>query len=110
MKIEKLFYLPSNTFIKKGGVLVNIEYSKDKTIPRMPTNDELEKIIDNEYTETNGLYRFSNYKTYIGSFLVTRDHLKELLSKRIILMPIVFKIKVVVNNKLIKYFKKADKD
>ena len=110
MKIEKLFYLPSNTFIKKGGVLVNIEYSKDKTIPRMPTNDELEKIIDNEYTETNGLYRFSNYKTYIGSFLVTRDHLKELLSKRIILMPIVFKIKVVVNNKLIKYFKKAEKD
>ena len=108
MNIEKLFYLPNNSFAKKGAIKINIEYGSDETKPRFLFDRELEEIIDREYVQTNGLYRFSNYKTYQGSFLVTRDHLKKLLKERIVFVPIVFKMKVITNKKEIMIFDYSD--
>ena len=108
MQIEKLFYLPNNSFVKEGAVKINIEYKIDETVPRFLSEKELEEIIDKEYVQTNGLYRFSNYKTYEGSFLVTKDHLKELLRERIIFGPIVFKMKAITKKEEVLVFDYSD--
>lgn len=113
LTIIKVSYLPSDTYSKVNAVEATIEYVKDLTVPRFATREEIEKIIDKEYTMSNGLYRFSDYKgDYANSFLVTRDELKQLLIRRIVFLPIVIRVAIRINNQkgVISFKHKLDND
>lgn len=103
--IERVDYIPKGMFAKKNAISINIEYCEKASDPRFATNEEINNIIDTEYVATNGLYTFSQYKGIKnGSFFVTREELFSKLKDRIIIVPLVLKIKVVSDKEKIVYF------
>lgn len=97
LQIAKSSMLPSNFFGRAGSVSFNIQLDDEKTIVRRLTNDEIEKVIEKEYSLVNGLYKFSEYgDDETRSILVTKDELISYISKKIILAVLVFKVKIVL--------------
>ena len=95
---------------KKGGIRFNAVIDKNLTIIRSLSNDELEKVVENEYKPfDNGLYRYSEIENdKKRDFYVTKSQLIEYLSKSIICVCIVFKSSILVDRKLVKTFFKKD--
>ena len=90
--------LPFNFYFKDGAIKINIEYDEESSDIRFLNDDEVNNIIDTEYQVVNGLYRYSEFsKDVTKSFLVTREELKNFLSKEIIYVLIVFKKKIVID-------------
>lgn len=93
--ISKSRVLPNNFFGKSNSVSFNIEFDNEKSLVRYLTKEEIENIIEKEYSMTNGLYKFSEYENdEIRSVLVTKDELIQYISKKIIFAQLVFKVKV----------------
>ena len=99
LQISKSSVLPTNFFGKVGSVSFNIQLDDEKTIVRRLTNEEIEKVIEKEYSLVNGLYKFSEYgNDETRSILVTKDELVSYISKKIIFAVLVFKAKVVLRD------------
>lgn len=98
--------LPRDMFIKKGGLKINFTYHPDLSIPRRLTRDEIETIIDRDYTMVNGFYRYNkNEGSSVGNFLVTREQLSEYLIKKMVYIPIVFSESIYLDKTKIRYYK-----
>jgi len=99
LQIAKSSVLPSNFFGRAGSVSFNIQLDDEKTIVRRLTNDEIEKVIEKEYSLVNGLYKCSEYgNDETRSILVTKDELITYISKKIIFAVLVFKVKIVLKD------------
>ena len=99
--------IPRDMFLKEGAIRINIEYHPEESIVRKPEDDEIERIIDNEYVQVNGYYTFNKYKgSNINNFLVSREELSTILKDKIIFVPIAFKSELIVDKEKILYFKK----
>lgn len=104
-------FLPSNFFGKKRSCLFKIELDDENTVVRVLTDEEIQHIIDREYSMVNGLYKYSEMKNdQIRSVLVTKDELTKYLSKSIIFAQLVFKQKVVLSNGKYLVVKKGNED
>ena len=99
LRVSNSAILPSNFFGAEKSVSFNIQLDDEKTIVRRLTNDEIEKIIEKEYSLINGLYKFSEYgNDETRSILVTKDELMSYLAKKIIFAVLVFRVKVVLKD------------
>ncbi len=99
LQILRSSVLPSNFFGKTGSISFNIQLDDEKTIVRRLTSEEIEKVIEKEYSPVNGLYKFSEYgNDETRSILVTKDELTSYISKKIIFAVLVFKVKVVLKD------------
>lgn len=104
-------YLPRMLFIKDGGIVANFEYDDKNSQFRTLNEKEINYIIDNEFTQINGLYKYGRYgKDDINSILISREELYEFLSKTICYSVIVFKAKVKFNPKKILWIKHQSED
>ena len=93
--ISKSKVLPNNFFGKLKSVSFNIEFDNERSLVRYLTKEEIETIIEKEYSMTNGLYKFSEYgNDETRSVLVTKDELIGYISKKIIFAQLVFKMRV----------------
>jgi len=96
--------LPKHLFAKDKGIQFKFELVN--VIARYATEEEVNWIIDNKYQFDNGLYRYNRYSNDDSqSFLVTREHLKQLLCDSIIYVSIKFKKKVKVTKKKCLWYK-----
>jgi len=109
--LEKVYkiedsYLPNNLFWKGNAIGVNIEYCDEDSSFRKLTAMEINNIIEREYEKVGTLYKYSRFSnTDSQSFLVSREKLEELLSKRYLVSIVVFKQEFAINGKNILYFK-----
>ena len=110
MDVDDVQGLYPGIYGKKGGIRFNAVIDKNLTIIRSLSNDELEKVVENEYKPfDNGLYRYSEIENdKKRDFYVTKSQLIEYLSKSIICVCIVFKSSILVDRKLVKTFFKKD--
>ena len=90
------FYL----FIKDGVIRVNLVYCENDTMPIKLFRNEIEKIIDDKYTQINGYYRLNRYKgSPFGDFLVNREELAGLLEEKYVFVPAGFIFGTNIDNK-----------
>lgn len=107
-KIKKITnsYLPRFLFWKNGGISANFEYCDEDSQFRFLNDEEINYIIDNEFTSINGLYKYGRYgKDDINSILVSRDELFNYLKKSQCISVIVFKAKVNLDSTKIMFLK-----
>ena len=71
---------------------------KDKSRVSSLTDLEIEEYIDKNYTELNGMYRFSLDGDKHQSFLVNRVELARMIKKNFIYCSIVFEYKIIMND------------
>lgn len=101
----KISFLPKGLFSKKDGFSIYIRYCEEESVIRRATMQEINKIIDDEYTLANGLYTFSPHGgSWDGSFLVTRDELAGILKDRILFGTICFDIAVSIDDSKVLMF------
>jgi hypothetical protein len=65
--------MPRDLFWKGGAIGIKVRYDKTHSLIRSLTNDEIDKIIDNDYTMINGLYKYGDGGNAGISALVTRE-------------------------------------
>ena len=108
--VNENMVLPLNFFFKSDAIRLNAEYDEDTTI-RPLKDEEIDYIIDQDYQMVNGLYRYSEFTNdTTRSFLVTREELKEILKSKIQYAFIVFKVKIIIDNKKCLWFDRKKKD
>ena len=91
--------IPSNFFFKKEAIRVNVEIDEELSEVNYLTNDELDYLIDNEYQDINGLYRYSEFTNDTKrSFLVTREDLRTLLYNQTRYVIIYLKYEIAVDS------------
>ena len=95
---------------KKEAIRFNAIVDKKLTTIRALSNEELEKIIENEYKPfDNGLYRYSEIENdKKRDFYVTKTQLIDYLRKSIFFVCIVFKSSIRIKKRFIKPFFKKD--
>lgn len=95
---------------KREAIRFNAIVDKELTTIRALSNEELEKIIENEYKPfDNGLYRYSEIENdKKRDFYVTKTQLINYLRKSIFFVCIIFKSSIRINKHLIKPFFKKD--
>lgn len=90
--------LSRNLYWKGGAIRVAFEYLPEQSTFRRLKPDEIDYVIDNEYTMINGLYKYKKYSNSdISSFFVTREKLAEMISKTTFYSLITFKWKIIIN-------------
>lgn len=111
IRVSDSDYLPSNFFGKEGCLSFKIELDREKTVVRPLTDDEIEHIIDKEYSMNNGLYKFSEMKNdEVRSVLVTKEELKKYVYNSIMFAQLVFKQKVILVDNQYLVVKKDNED
>lgn len=93
LNIKKIPALYPGLFLKDNAIRFNTIVDEDLTFIRQLKNDELEKIIIDEYKPfDNGLYRYSKFDNDSKhDFYVTKEELMEYLKETIFYVSIVFK-------------------
>lgn len=107
-KIEMITnsYLPRYLFWKKEGIVANFEYCDEDSEFRQLNDTEINRIIDEEYTLVNGLYKYGRYgKSDANSILVSREELFGYLKNTQFISLIVFKSKIVLDPSKILFLK-----
>lgn len=111
IRVSDSDYLPSNFFGNEGCVSFKIELDREKTVVRPLTDDEIEHIIDKEYSMNNGLYKFSEMKNdEVRSVLVTKEELKKYVYNSVMFAQLVFKQKVILVDNQYLVVKKDNED
>jgi len=101
--IEK-FQLPRDLYIKKDAIKLKFEYDDFDTTARRLTEDEVNQIIDRDYKQVNGLYKYKEGPNDNSSVLLTREKLQSLVSKKFFLSKIVFKYKIEFDDSKFLYY------
>lgn len=97
--------VPHDMFIQDKAIKLKFKYLKNKTIVRSLRKDEIDHIIDREFTMINGLYRYSKYPgSNVDVFYITRDQLAKYISDRRVYVAISFKYFVDADKEKILYF------
>ncbi|MFA7100558.1 MAG: hypothetical protein WC196_02195 [Bacilli bacterium] len=95
---------PQNLYWKGDALSINIKLDEKNTDYRGLTKEEINQIIDNEYTMINGLYKYTEYKgDDIHSFLVNRGKLVDLLTQTLDFVIISYNYKFSIDEKNIFY-------
>ena len=95
---------PLDTYFSNDAIQIKFEYCSDSKV--RPLNDkEIDDMIERDYPMINGYYRFNKYKgSLTGNFYVTRDKLIEYLSKRYVVVEIIYRYDVKIDeNKIIRF-------
>lgn len=106
LNIKNVSGLYPGLFFKNEAIKFNAIIDEKFTTVRNPTSEELEKIIEQKYKPfDNGLYRYSKFEQdKKGDFYASKEELTNYLRNSIHYVEIVFKYKVLVNDKKIKTF------
>lgn len=93
LNIKNIPALYPGLFLKENAIRFNTIVDEDLTFIRQLNNEELEKIIIDEYKPfDNGLYRYSKFDNDSKhDFYVTKEELMEYLKETIFYVSIVFK-------------------
>lgn len=98
MEIVDSEMLPNYSFLRdKNSIKVNIKYHEEKSRIGFLTDSEVEDYIDKNYTELNGMYRFSLDGDKRQSFLVNRVELARFIKNNFVYVGIVFEYKVILD-------------
>lgn len=108
---HKSICLPNSCYWKENALKINLVCNEEKTIVRSLTRDEINRKIDEEYSQVDGLYKYSKYQCDNRSIFVSREELIDILSKQYFYACIVFNYKIEIDNKsIISIYKKEEKD
>ena len=106
-KVSKIndHFIPNNLFWKNNAIRINVEYCDGDSTFRKLTAIEINDKIEREYEKVGTLYKYTRFSnTDLQSFLVTREKLEELLSKRYLVCIIVFKQELSIKEDAILYY------
>lgn len=95
-------FLPHCLLWCENSIKYKAEAYKENTIIRPLNNNEINYMIDNNYSLYNGLYKYSEYGNDSKSIFLTRDELYKIIEKNKVILVIVFKFKILLNyNKIL---------
>ena len=104
-------WLPNYCFWKAGALKFNLVCNDKETIVRPLTRDEINRKIDEEYSQVDGLYKYSKYQNDNRSIFISREELTDILSKQYFYACIVFNYKIKIDKDLIiSLYKKKEKE
>ena len=97
IRVKNDVLLPGFTLWRNGAINFNLIVNTDKTETRNLTRDEINDIIDKDYSQVDGLYKYSDDTTRDRSIFISRTELYNLLSKKYFYATIVFSYKLDVD-------------
>jgi len=97
--------LPRDVFFKKGAFKVNIEYVDFDSVVRQLKSDELEQIIDRDYSKVDGKYKYVDGVDGDMTQYYTRDEMLRIIGDKYFFVRIIFKYIVEIDEDKILYFK-----
>lgn len=103
-------WVPNCSFWKKGAIQLNLVCYEKETQVRRLSRDEINKIIDRDYSQVDGLYKYSDSTSDNRSIFISREELYEFIYKKYFYAVIVFSFRFFVDfNNMISIFKNNDK-
>lgn len=101
----KTLHFPRDVFFKENAVKINFQYCEEDSIVRKLSEDEVNIIVDRDYKQINGLYKYIEGANGNSSVLLTREQIQEVVKNKFFIARTVFKYKIVFNKKKIKFYK-----
>lgn len=98
------FHLPRDVFLKKDAIKLRFHYEENDSIVRRLTEDEVNQIIDRDYKQINGLYKYVEGVNGNSSVLLPRENLQAIVSTKFFLSRIVFTYKIEYDNEKILFY------
>lgn len=90
--------LPSESYFREGSIKINLEFMKGKSGVKQLTDDQVDRYIDNNYKEQNGMYMFSLDKDMYHNFLVDRVELSRIIKDNYLVCDVVLRFKIYLDD------------
>lgn len=101
----KMLHFPRDIFLKENAVKINFQYCEEDSVVRTLTEDEVNIIVDRDYKQINGLYKYVEGANGNSSVLLTREQIQEVVKNKFFIARIVFKYRIDFDKKKIRFYK-----
>ncbi len=101
----KMLHFPRDIFFKENAVKINFQYCEEDSVVRRLTEDEVNIIVDRDYKQINGLYKYVEGANGNSSVLLTREQIQEVVKNKFFISRIVFKYRIDFDKKKIRFYK-----
>lgn len=98
IEVKECSFLPPLTYWKNGGIELLFKFDSKLTQKRELTAEEIDKKINSEYIENNGLYRYSRKENDNDIVLVTKDELRKLINEQFAVITFYYDAKIKVDS------------
>lgn len=110
LKLSENAFLPYFVWWADNAITFKAECCKEETIFRELNDNEINVMIDRDYSLFNGLYKYAEYSDKSRNVFLTREELFKVLKHKYAFVAIVYKSKVYLNKEGIIIFSQKEYD
>jgi hypothetical protein len=100
----KTLHFPRDIFFKENAVKIKFQYCEEDSVVRKLTEDEVNIIVDRDYKQINGLYKYVEGANGNSSVSLTREQIQEVVKNKFFIARTVFKYRINFDKKKIRFY------